>query len=306
MILSHISELVQNVPLLELRQVQIPNNNKIFAKCEYLNPAGGIKDKTAIYMIEQALKKGVLKQDSIIIEATAGNTGLGIALGALKYKLKCVFVVPKHFSPQKQMLMRALGAQLINTPQSEGMRGAILKAKELEKSIKNAFCLRQFENLDNPKAHYDNTAKEFYDDLKGRIDYFVCGAGSGGTFSGIAKYLKEQNPNIKTVLCDPRGSVIGGFDEKICSSIEGIGNDFIPQTMDISLIDDVIKMSDDEALQGVEILAKEEGVLAGISSGAAFMACLKLAGKSSDANIVTIFSDKLERYLDREYFKIWS
>lgn len=303
MLIEDISEIVANTPLLNLKNIDIPNQNKILGKCEFLNPAGGIKDRIGLFMIEEAKKKGILKKESVIIEPTAGNTGLGIALGALRYNYACIMVVPSKFSPQKQILMKALGAKIVNTPSEKGMQGAIDKTKELLAEIKHSISLSQFDNEDNPKAHYHTTAKELYEECKGKIDYFICGAGSGGTFSGIAKYLKEKNPKLKAILCDPLDSIIGGESQKICSKIEGIGNDFIPKNMDTSLVDEVIKITDEEALEGVRILALKQGVLAGISSGAHLMASLKLAQKIQNKTIVTIFADKLERYLDREFFK---
>lgn len=303
MLIEDISEIVANTPLLNLKNINIPNQNKILGKCEFLNPAGGVKDRIGLFMVKEAKRKGILKKESVIIEPTAGNTGLGIALGALKYNYACIMVVPSKFSPQKQILMKALGAKIINTPAQKGMQGAIEKTKELLGQIEHSISLSQFDNEDNPKAHYHTTAKELYKDCKANIDYFVCGAGSGGTFSGIVRYLKEKNPKIKAILCDPLDSIIGGESQKICSKIEGIGNDFIPKNMDTRLIDEVIKITDEEALQGVKILALKQGVLAGISSGAHLMASLKLAQKVKNKTIVTIFADKLERYLDREFFK---
>lgn len=303
MLIEDISDIVANTPLLNLKNIEIPNQNKILGKCEFLNPAGGVKDRIGLFMIKEAQRKGILKKDSVIIEPTAGNTGLGIALGALRYNYACIMVVPSKFSPQKQILMKALGAKIVNTPSEKGMQGAIDKTKELLAEIKHSISLSQFENDDNPRTHYNTTAKEIYEDCKGKIDYFVCGAGSGGTFSGVCKYLKEKNPNIKAILCDPLDSIIGGESQNICSKIEGIGNDFIPKTMDTSLIDEVIKISNEEALEGVRMLASKQGVLVGISSGAHLMASLKIAQKVENKTIVTIFADKLERYLDRDIFK---
>lgn len=297
-------ELIGNTPLVELSRIAIPNNNRIFAKLESYNPAGGVKDRVALYILQKAKKQGKLQKDSVVIEATAGNTGLGIAFVCLHLNLKAILVVPDKFSTEKQILMRALGAEVINTPKELGIQGAIDKAKELLDSIPHSFSLCQFENPLNPEAHYLTTAKEIYADMQGMrdltpiFDYFVCGAGSGGSFSGIVKYLKEQDSRIQAVLCDPIGSVIGGGQEG-CANIEGIGNNFIPKTMDTSLIDLVQKVSDEEAYQGLKILAREEGILAGISSGACFQACLKLAQQVKNKLIVTLFADHLSRYLSK-------
>lgn len=297
-------ELIGNTPLVELSRIQIPNNNRIFAKLESYNPAGGVKDRVALHILQKAKKEGSLHKDSVIIEATAGNTGLGIAFVCLHLNLKAILVVPDKFSIEKQILMRALGAEVINTPKELGVQGAIDKAQELLDSTPHSFSLHQFENPLNPEAHYLTTAKEIYADMRGVrdlapvLDYFVAGAGSGGSFSGVAKYLKEQDCRIKAVLCDPVGSIIGGGQEA-CANIEGIGNNFIPKTMDTSLIDMVQKISDEEAYKGLKILAREEGILAGISSGACLQACLKLAQKVENKLIVTLFADDLSRYLSK-------
>ncbi len=297
-------ELIGNTPLVELSRIQIPNNNRIFAKLESYNPAGGVKDRVALHILQKAKKQGRLHKDSVVIEATAGNTGLGIAFVCLHLNLKAILVVPDKFSIEKQILMRALGAEVISTPKELGIQGAIDKAQELLDSTPHSFSLHQFENPLNPEAHYLTTAKEIYADMQGVrdlapvLDYFVCGAGSGGSFSGVAKYLKEQDPRIKGVLCDPIGSIIGGGQEG-CANIEGIGNNFIPKTMDTSLIDRVEKISDEEAYQGLKILAGGEGILAGISSGACLQACLKLAQEVENKLIVTLFADDLSRYLSK-------
>lgn len=297
-------ELIGNTPLVELSRIAIPNNNRIFAKLESYNPAGGVKDRVALHILQKAKKQGRLHKDSVVIEATAGNTGLGIAFVCLHFNIKAILVVPDKFSTEKQILMRALGAEVINTPKELGIQGAIDKAQELLDSTPQSFSLHQFENPLNPQAHYFTTAKEIYADMQSVrdlapvLDYFVCGAGSGGSFSGVVKYLKEQDPRIKAVLCDPIGSIIGGGQEG-CANIEGIGNNFIPKTMDTSLIDMVQKISDEEAYQGLKILAREEGILAGISSGACLQACLKLAQEVENKLIVTLFADDLSRYLSK-------
>ena len=297
-------DLICNTPLVELSRIQIPNNNRIFAKLESYNPAGGVKDRVALHILQRAKKQGKLRKDSVVIEATAGNTGLGIAFVCLHFNIKAILVVPDKFSIEKQILMRALGAEVINTPKELGIQGAIDKAKELLDSTPHSFSLHQFENPLNPQAHYETSGKEIYTQMQGVrdlapvLDYFVCGAGSGGSFSGIAKYLKEQDSRIQAVLCDPIGSVIGGGEEG-CANIEGIGNNFIPKTMDTSFIDMVQKISDEEAYQGLKILAREEGLLVGISSGACLQACLKLARQVENKLIVTLFADHLSRYFSK-------
>lgn len=300
MLYHSIAQLIGDTPLLALNKLPIPNNNKILAKCEFLNPAGGVKDRVALHILRRLKSEGRLSADSVIIEATAGNTGLGIALAAIELGCKALLVVPETFSIEKQILMRALGAEVINTPQDQGMQGAMQKAKELLENLPNAIAFDQFTNPHNPEAHYLTTAREIYEDTKGEIDYFVCGAGSGGSFSGVARYLKERDPSIQAVLADPLGSLIGGNQHEVKSRIEGIGNTFIPQTMDATLIDKVYKISDEQAYAGLKMLARTEGVLAGISSGACIHACLELAKEVRDATIVTIFADGFSRYFSRK------
>lgn len=296
--INDIKELIGNTPLLKINNIKVKEGVNIFAKLEYMNPGGSVKDRIGKSMIEMAEKEGKLKPGYTIIEATAGNTGLGVAIAALNRGYSIVFVVPTKFSIEKQKLMKALGATVINTPKELGMMGAMNKANELLSSIENSITLKQFENINNPLAHYENTAPEIYSALHGNIDYFVGGAGSGGTFTGIAKFLKEKNPHIKGVLADPIGSTMGGGTYG-CYNIEGIGNDFIPETMNMSLVDEVIKIGDEEALKYVKELALREGIFVGTSSGAVMAATLKLANKIDRGNIVTVFSDRGDRYLSK-------
>jgi cysteine synthase len=253
-------------------------------------------------MIEGAERAGLLKEGYTIVEATAGNTGLGVAMAALNKGYKIIFVVPTKFSIEKQLLMKALGATVINTPRDKGMLGAVEKAKELLGEIPNSMSLEQFQNPNNPMAHYEGTGPEIYEALDGEVDYYVGGAGSGGTYSGVMKYLREKNPDIKGILADPIGSTMGG-GEAACYNIEGIGNDFIPETMDMSLVDEVIKVNDDDALMHVRLLAVKEGLIVGSSSGAALAAALKLADRIEKGNIVTLFSDRGDRYFSKGIFE---
>lgn len=287
--------LIGNTPLVKLAHVSQEKGIQLYAKLELYNPSGSVKDRVGKYMIEDAIQTGKLVPGGTVIEATAGNTGLGIAFAALGRGYRVIFVVPTKFSVEKQQLMRALGAEIISTPREEGMLGAERKAKELLETIPNAITLGQFHNPMNPKAHYETTGPEIYKDMKGKIDYIIAGAGSGGTFSGIVKYLKEQNPDIKAVLADPEGSTIGG-GEHHDYNIEGIGNDFIADTMDISLVDQVIKVNDEEAFEGSLELASKEGIIAGTSSGAAFAAAKKLANQVQNVNVVIVLPDRGDRY----------
>ena len=291
-------ELIGHTPLVELTHFDLPEGVRIFAKLELWNPGGSAKDRVGRSMIEEAEKSGRLKPGGTIIEGTAGNTGLGIAFAALNKGYRVIFCVPEKFSAEKQTLMKAMGAELVSTPRSEGMLGAEAKAAELRDSIPGAVTMNQFKNQANPKAHYDTTGPEIFEDLDGEIDYLVSGAGTGGTFSGITKYLKEKNPAIQGVLADPVGSVIGG-GEHGDYEIEGIGNDFIAETMDTSLVDKVYKISDDEAFGEVKELAKREGLFVGSSAGAAMSAALKLVRDGAKGNIVVVFVDRAERYFSK-------
>ncbi|TCL56221.1 cystathionine beta-synthase (acetylserine-dependent) [Kineothrix alysoides] len=294
-------ELIGNTPLVRLNYLGFPEKLQIYAKLELYNPAGSVKDRIGKYMLEDARNRNVLSPGDTIIEATAGNTGIGIAFAALNQGYKLIFTVPEKFSQEKQTLLRALGAEIINTPLEEGMSGAIKKAEELRTAIPNSVTLEQFKNGSNPLAHYETTGPEIYKDLNGDIDYVVAGAGSGGTFSGILKYLKEKNPGIKGVLADPIGSTIGG-GEHADYEIEGIGNDFIADTMDMSLVDKVIKVNDAEAYAEVKNIAKYEGIFAGSSSGAALAAVRKLAKTVPSGKIVVVFPDRGDRYFGKHIY----
>lgn len=298
---NDIRDLIGNTPILKLNNISTKEGVNIYAKIEGTGPGGSCKDRVGIYMVEKAEKEGKLKPGSTIIEATAGNTGIGIALAAINKGYKIIFIVPDKFSIEKQKIMKALGAEIINTTKEEGMEGAINLANSLLSEIPNSLSLNQFKNEANPLAHYETTGRELYDGLDGQIDYFVAGAGSGGTISGVLKFLKENISEVKGILADPVGSVIGGGQ---CGTykIEGIGNNFIPETMDMSLVDEVIKVNDEEAFDAVKLLAKKEGLIVGSSSGAAFAAALKLAEKIDKGNIVTIFPDRGDRYFSTDLF----
>ena len=298
-----IQDLIGNTPMLKLNNMGIKEQVGVYAKLELLNPEGSIKDRVGMYMLNEAIESGRLQPGGTIVEATAGNTGIGIAIAALNRGYQVIFTVPTKFSVEKQKVMKALGAKIINTSREEGMLGAEKKAEELIKEIPGAISLGQFHNPANPLAHYETTGREIYRQMDGKIDYFVAGAGSGGTFSGVMRYLKEKNPAIKGVLADPVGSVIGG-GEHADYDIEGIGNDFIADTMDMSLVDMVIKVTDQDAFNMSRLLAGREGVLAGTSSGAALSAAIRLSERTDHGNIVVVFPDKGERYLSKGLYDI--
>ncbi len=301
-------EMVGNTPLLKLNHLEVPAGIEIYAKLEMYNPLGSVKDRVGVYMLKEKIQSGELPEGGTIIEGTAGNTGIGTALAALNRGFRVIFIVPDKFSGEKQTVMKALGAEVINIPRDQGMQGVIVKSEELHEKIPNSVVLNQFQSQWNPKAHFETTGPEIYQQMDGMIDYFVAGAGSGGTFSGTLRYLQSKGVPVKGVLADPVGSIIGG-GEHGDYEIEGIGNDFVADTMDVSLIDQVIKVTDEEALSAVRLLAKKEGVLGGTSTGAALTASFKLAQQLKNENpdvdpernirIVTVFPDSGERYYSK-------
>ena len=300
-VFMNVQEMIGNTPIMRIGHMGVKEGVNIYAKLELMNPAGSVKDRVGMYMIEDAEKRGILKPGGTIVEATAGNTGIGIAVAALNKGYRIIFVVPEKFSIEKQKVMKALGAEIVSTPREGGMLGADKKADEIIAATPGAVSMKQFHNPANPLSHYETTGPEIYRQMDGQINYLVAGAGSGGTFSGIVKYLKEQNPKIKGVLADPLGSIIGG-GEHADYDIEGIGNDFIADTMDITLVDKVIKVTDKEAFETARALAAKEGILAGSSSGAALSAALRLAEEIESGNIVVVFPDRGDRYLSKGLF----
>lgn len=294
-------DLVGNTPMVKLLHAGAGLRSEIFAKLELYNPSGSVKDRIGEYMIREAEQKGTLRKGSTIIEATAGNTGLGVAFAALNKGYHILFVLPEKFSEEKQQLMKALGAELVHTPREKGMQGAVEKAEELRRQISGAISLEQFKNPANPRAHYETTGPEIFTQMAGKIDYVVLGAGSGGTFTGILSYLKEQDPKIKGVLADPIGSTIGGGKHGDYN-IEGIGNDFVADTMNMDLVDEVVKISDAQAFAGSRKLAVSEGIFAGSSSGAAFAAAEKIAAREEGKHIVVVFPDRGDRYFSEHLY----
>ena len=288
-------ELIGHTPLVKLNNIGAPEGVGIFAKLELWNPSGSVKDRTGAYMLKAAEESGILKPGGTIVMGTAGNTGMGVAFAALNKGYRIIFAIPTKFSEEKQALVRALGAEIVNTPREDGMIGAGKKAEEIKQSIPGAVLLDQFTDNSNPQAHYETTGREIYEDLDGQVDYLVAGAGSGGTFSGVVKYLKEKKPDVKGILADPVGSILGG-GEHGDYDIEGIGAEFYADTFNVTLMDEAIKINDDEAFSTSVLLAKREGIFAGSSSGAAVAAALKLAGKIKSGNIVAILPDRGDRY----------
>jgi cystathionine beta-synthase (O-acetyl-L-serine) len=297
-VVQGIKSLIGNTPMLEITHFSLPEGVKLFAKLEFFNPGGSIKDRLGIALIRDAEEKGLLKPGGTIIEPTAGNTGIGLALAAVQTGYRVIFVVPEKFSTEKQELMRALGAEVVNTPSEKGIKGAIEKATELGKEL-SAYCPQQFANPANPKAHYQTTGPEIWRQLDGKVDIFVAGAGSGGTFMGCAQYLKEQNKGIKTVIVEPEGSVIAG-GKSGPHETEGIGMEFLPPFMNTDYFNEIYTVPDKVAFTMVRELAKQEGLLVGSSSGAAMYAALEEAKRAKPGtNIVTIFPDSSERYMSK-------
>ncbi|MDV2581326.1 PLP-dependent cysteine synthase family protein [Alkalibacillus haloalkaliphilus] len=302
---SRVQDLVGNTPLIELTNVHIPNQCRLFAKLEFMNPGGSVKDRLGLELLDDALNRGVLKPGGTIIEPTAGNTGIGLALAAINEGFNVIFVVPQKFSLEKQTLMRALGATVINTPTELGMKGAIEKADELVAETDDAFSPAQFANPANPNTYYKTLGPELYRDLGGRIDVFVAGAGTGGTFQGTAKYLKEQNKSIKTVIVEPEGSILNG-GEPGPHATEGIGMEFIPDYMEERLFDAVHTITDEVAFNRMKEIAMKEGLLVASSSGAAFQAAIQEAEVAKEgSHIVTVFPDSSERYLSQNIYEGW-
>lgn len=289
---STISGLIGNTPVLCIEK-------GIYAKLEYFNPAGSVKDRAVKFMLEKAEREGALTENSTVIEPTSGNTGVALAALCAAKGLRAVIVMPDNFSVERRKLVAAYGAQVVLTRGCDGMNGAIKKAVELRKSIPDSLILGQFSNPANPAAHYETTAPEIWTDMRGKVDIFVAGVGTGGTVSGVGRFLKEKNPAVKVVAVEPQGSPVLSGGCAGAHKIQGIGAGFIPDALDLSVIDEVITVSDGEAFGAAKEMAQACGLLVGVSSGAAYYAATLLAARkeNADKNIVTVFPDGGERYL---------
>jgi len=298
-----ITKLVGGTPILQLKRLVPANAADVFAKLEYLNPGGSVKDRAAIGIIRRAEEDGLLKPGGTIVEATAGNTGIGLALIGVNRGYKVVLFVPERFSEEKVMIMRALGAEVTRTPDAEGMQGAIKRANELVARDPDAFMAGQFENPANPKFHYETTAQEIFEQMEGRIDALVIGAGTAGTFTGVARFLKERLPDVLAYAVETQGSVLGGGPPGP-HKVEGIGASFVPKNFDRSVCDGVIMVKDPDAFGMVKILAAQEGILGGSSAGANVFAALQIARELGPGKrIVTMIPDSAERYLSKKIFE---
>lgn len=298
-----ITDLVGETPMLRLKRLVPAGSADLFAKLEYLNPGGSVKDRAAIGIIRQAEKDGKLQPGGTIVEATAGNTGIGLALIGVNRGYRVRLFVPENFSQEKVIIMTALGAEVTRTPDEDGMKGAIRRAKELVAGDPKAFMAGQFENMANPDYHYETTGREILEQMEGRIDAVVLGCGTCGTFTGVARRLKQELPRVRAVAVETQGSILCG-GEPGPHKVEGIGVSFIPKTFDRAVCDEVIMVSDVDAFDTVKALAAEEGVLAGSSSGAAVFAALTVARKlGAGKRVVTIIPDSAERYLSKKIFE---
>jgi len=289
MLTDNILDLIGNTPLIQLR------GERVFAKAEFLNPGGSIKDRVALAMIEGAERDGKLTSDSILVEPTSGNTGIGIALVGRLKGYRVIIVMPEGMSVERKKLIRALGAELVLTPDEDGIPGAVRKVEEMTRADSRYFVCQQFENPDNPRVHYEETSHELWRQMSGDIAAFVAGVGSGGTLQGVGKFLKERKPDVQIVAVEPKNvSALLGHEPGL-HQIQGIGDGFVPTVLDVSLVDEVIEVTDDDAIETTRQLGRDYGLLVGISSGANVWAARQLAQRI-DGNIATVLPDRAERY----------
>lgn len=306
-IAKQLTELIGNTPLLELSNYEVKNNleAKLIAKVEYFNPLGSVKDRVASAMIEEGIKQGKINKDTVIIEPTSGNTGIGLAFVTAVKGLRLILTMPETMSVERRRIVSALGAEVVLTPGSDGMKGAIAKAEELVKEYGNAIIPQQFENEANPAIHYETTGVEIYEDTDGKVDIFVAGVGTGGTVTGTGKALKERNPNVKVVAVEPASSPVLSGGKPGPHKIQGIGAGFVPKVLDLDIVDEIIKVENDDAFEAARAVAKSDGLLVGISSGAAIYAATQLARRPENKgkNIVVLLPDTGERYLSTSLFE---
>lgn len=298
MINNNVLDMIGNTPMIKLNNI---GNSNLYVKLEKYNPAGSIKDRAVYYMVENLEKNGILKKGDVLVEATSGNTGIALSMiGSLK-GYKVIIVMPETMSIERRTLMKAYGAKFILTDGSLGMKGSIEMMNKLLSENTNYISLKQFDNEYNPLAHYETTGVEIYNQVKD-IDIFVCGVGTGGTISGVGKYLKEKNPNIKVVAVEPEGSPVISKNKKGSHKIQGIGAGFIPKNYNKNVVDEVMTITDEESYKGVRIMAQKEGILVGISSGANIYAALKLCEMYPDKKIVTVAPDGIDKYMSMGIF----
>lgn len=306
-IYTSVEQLIGKTPLVELNNIEKKYDLKarLFGKMEFLNPGGSVKDRVAKAMLDDAEERGILTKESVIIEPTSGNTGIGLALMSVARGYRCIIVMPDTMSMERRMLMKAYGAELVLTEGAKGMAGAIAKAEELAKEIPHSFIPGQFENPANAKAHFMTTGPEIYEDLDGNVDIFVAGVGTGGTLTGTGRYLKEQKADIKVVAVEPKDSAVLSGKPAGPHGLQGIGAGFIPGVLDTSIYDEIVCVSNEEAYAYGKMMGRTEGVLVGISAGAALFAAIELAKKEENAgkNIVVLLPDTGDRYLSTTMFE---
>lgn len=303
-----VGELIGRTPLIELNQIkkELGLKANILGKFEMFNPGGSVKDRVAKAMLDDAIEKGILKNDSVIIEPTSGNTGIGLAAVGAAYGYRVIIVMPETMSIERRQIIKAYGAELVLTEGSLGMKGAIAKAEELAKEIPNSFIPGQFENKANPAAHYGTTGPEIFQETQGKVDFFVAGVGTGGTVTGVGKYLKEHIEHVRIIGVEPEASPVLSGGKPGPHKIQGIGAGFVPQVLETEVLDEIIQVSNEKAFEAGRLIGKKEGALVGISSGAALHAAIELAQKEENTgkNIVVLLPDTGDRYLSTELFQI--
>ena len=298
---NNLIETIGNTPLVRVNKLSASKN--LYAKVEYFNPAGSVKDRVGLAMIEEAEKQGLINKDTVIIEPTSGNTGIGLALISAIKGYKLVLTMPETMSIERRKLLAGYGAELVLTDGAKGMKGAIEKAEELHKNTPNSFIPQQFKNPANPQKHYNTTAQEIWKDTEGKIDIFVSGVGTGGTVSGVGKYLKEQNPNVQITAVEPLSSPVLSGGQAGAHKIQGIGAGFVPDTFNRAVVDKIVTVSNEDAIETARLSAKKEGMLIGISSGASLFAAINLANENPDKTVVVLLPDTGERYLSSVLFE---
>ena len=298
---NSVIETIGNTPIIRINNMTESKN--LYAKVEFFNPAGSVKDRVALAMIESAEKSGIINKNTTIIEPTSGNTGIGLALICAIKGYSLILTMPDTMSIERRKLLKAYGAKLVLTEGSKGMKGAIEKAEELSKDIENSFIPQQFKNPANPRKHYDTTAKEIWADTEGKIDIFVAGVGTGGTISGVGKFLKEKNNNIKIIAVEPKDSPVLSGGQSGPHKIQGIGAGFVPDTFNNEFVDEIITVSNEDAIITARTAATKEGLLIGISSGASLFTAIRIANKNPDKTIVALLPDTGERYLSSVLFE---
>lgn len=306
-IFTSVDQLIGKTPLIELKNIEkeFSLNSKIIAKLEYLNPAGSVKDRVALNMINEGEKTGKISKDTVIIEPTSGNTGIGLAAICASRGYRIIIVMPETMSNERKLLMKAYGAELVLTSGALGMKGAIEKAEELSKEIHNSVIAGQFVNMANPKAHMLTTGPEIFDDTDGLVDFFVAGVGTGGTITGTGEYLKSKIPSCKVIAVEPKTSAVLSGEKAGPHGLQGIGAGFVPKILDTNIYDEIIKVTDEEAYEMGRLMGKKEGILVGISSGAALFAAIQIAKRpeNNNKNIVVLLPDTGDRYLSTKMFE---